>query len=244
MLLAKNLTIANKTDNYCSTPRHAGSCAKRHDIGRYSEVLEDTSMMPNRLLKQARKLRGWSQARVAREIGTDATTVSRWERGLFSPTPYFRERLCVLFGKNAEELGLLEPTDQSSGRKRNDSPLQVPGAVPLLHMGEEWQREELCSENLLALVPPSWSESTDTFSYILHSAVHDQQAHMLWKDAYVQALHGHRAEAQQLGEASLRAFECLGHVNARAVREWLNQLACVAAPSASTSVPEVFLLVP
>src|SRR5712664_2579036 len=70
--------------------------------------LEDTSMTPNRRLKQARELRGWSQAKVAEQIGTDATTVSRWERGMFFPTPYFRERLCALFEKNAEELGLLE----------------------------------------------------------------------------------------------------------------------------------------
>src|SRR5579859_2515037 len=65
-------------------------------------------MTPNRRLKQERELRGWSQAKVAEQIGTDATTVSGLERGLFSPTPYFRERLCLLFDKNAEELGLLE----------------------------------------------------------------------------------------------------------------------------------------
>ena len=62
----------------------------------YNEVIGEQSMTPNRRLKQERELRGWSQAKVAEQIGTDATTVSRWERGLFSPTPYFRERLCTL----------------------------------------------------------------------------------------------------------------------------------------------------
>nr|BBH87687.1 hypothetical protein KTC_24380 [Thermosporothrix sp. COM3] len=62
---------------------------------------------PNHRLKRARELRGWSQAKVARLIGTDAATVSRWERGLFSPTPYFREKLCELFQTNADALGLL-----------------------------------------------------------------------------------------------------------------------------------------
>lgn len=78
--------------------------------------LEETRMpTPNRRLRQARELRGWSQAKVAEQIGTDATTVSRWERGLFSPTPYFREKLCQLFGKNAEELGLLDSGKEQSG---------------------------------------------------------------------------------------------------------------------------------
>ncbi len=58
-------------------------------------------------LKNARILRGWSQAKVAEKVGTDPVTVSRWERGLSSPYPHFREKLCILFEKNAEELGLV-----------------------------------------------------------------------------------------------------------------------------------------
>ena len=65
-------------------------------------------MKANHRLKSARILRGWSQAKVAEEVGTDPVTVSRWERGLSSPYPYFREKLCLLFGKNAEELGLVQ----------------------------------------------------------------------------------------------------------------------------------------
>ena len=179
-------------------------------------------MMPNRHLKQERELRGWSQARVANEIGTDATTVSRWERGLFSPTPYFRERLCALFNKNAEELGLLTSVDQPPECEQSDVLLH-PATASSLQAHEAWSGEEGYLDSSLALVPPCWSDSTDIFTYILHSAAHDQQAHMLWKDAYVRALRGRSAEARQLGEASLRAFERIGHVNARVVREWLNQ---------------------
>ena len=65
-------------------------------------------MRPNNLLKRERELRGWSQARVAEEIGTTALNVGRWERGTSMPYPYFREKLCALFGKDAEALGLLE----------------------------------------------------------------------------------------------------------------------------------------
>ncbi|HEX7737107.1 MAG TPA: helix-turn-helix transcriptional regulator [Ktedonobacteraceae bacterium] len=197
-------------------------------------------MALNRSLKQARELRGWSQAKVAREIGTDATTVSRWERGLFSPTPYFRERLCAVFEKNTAELGLLETADQPQERAWNDAPLLLhAAAASLLQSGGEQQEGRLCSENLLVLVPPCWTESTDIFTYILRSAAHDLQAHMLWKDAYVRALLGESAEARRLGEASLRAFECLGHVNAQAVREWLNQEISGSIPPRSAVVPVV-----
>src|SRR5581483_394820 len=68
-------------------------------------------MRPNTLLKRARELRGWSQARVAEEIGTTALNVGRWERGTSMPYPHFREKLCILFGKDARELGLLEMED-------------------------------------------------------------------------------------------------------------------------------------
>lgn len=194
-------------------------------------------MAPNRRLKQARELRGWSQAKVAEEIGTDATTVSRWERGLFSPTPYFRERLCKLFNQNAEELGLLESADYSSIRERSSSVFPTPLIIPSLHTNGEWRGENVYTGNTVSLLPPSWPKRTDTFSYILHSATYDQQAHMLWGDAYVRALQGQRAEAIQLGEASLSAFEHVGHPNANVIREWLNQREFTSSPSPTAHVP-------
>ncbi len=192
-------------------------------------------MTPNRRLKQARELRGWSQAKVAERIGTDATTVSRWERGLFLPTPYFREKLCALFDKNAEELGLLE-TSQLPELEHKDSTPQLSSvrSSDLAH-GQWGGDEELYAEATVSLAPPSWPKRTDTFTYILHSAAHDQQAHMLWEDAYVRALRGQRTEAQRLGEASMSAFEHIGHNNAGAIREWLDQRELVAAQPATTS---------
>jgi len=66
-----------------------------------------TSRRPNDLLRRERLLRGWTQQDVAGRIETDGYTVNRWERGRAIPSPYFRQKLCILFGKNAEELGLL-----------------------------------------------------------------------------------------------------------------------------------------
>lgn len=69
---------------------------------------QPTSRLPNALLRQERLLRGWSQQVVGNNVGTDSYTVSRWERGRAQPSPYFRQRLCDLYGKNAQELGLLQ----------------------------------------------------------------------------------------------------------------------------------------
>lgn len=158
-------------------------------------------MAQNYRLKQARELRGWSQAKVAELIGTDATTVSRWERGIFSPTPYFREKLCVLFEKNAEELGLLETSQPAQQPEHTTGTARTAGAEP-------------CK-----VAPPP----DDVFAYILENASQDRHAYMLWGYAYVQALRGQYDEAQQLGEASLNVFEQSGHPDAAAIRAWLSQ---------------------
>ncbi|HZO75426.1 MAG TPA: helix-turn-helix transcriptional regulator [Ktedonobacteraceae bacterium] len=195
-------------------------------------------MTPNRRLKQARELRGWSQAKVAEQLGTDATTVSRWERGLFSPTPYFREKLCALFSRNAAELGLLEGASQSQESNGNDSPLRS-SASHLFQAGIEGQTKELHAGKITSPVAPSWPKRTDTFTYILQSATYDQQAHLLWGEAYVRALQGQHKEAQLLGEASLSAFESVNHLNATAIREWLDQrgLAPPTAPPTNGASP-------
>ncbi len=62
----------------------------------------------NEKLTQARLERAWSQTYVADHIGTTFVSVSRWERGIAFPDPYFRKKLCQLYGKNEEELGLVK----------------------------------------------------------------------------------------------------------------------------------------
>src|SRR5215467_9275076 len=76
----------------------------------------------NEILKREREQRGWSQARLAELIGTDAATVSRWERGYATPSPYFREHLCRLFEKSAQDLGLLPEKQAESEQKPSPSP--------------------------------------------------------------------------------------------------------------------------
>jgi conflict system STAND superfamily ATPase/helix-turn-helix protein/TIR domain-containing protein len=63
--------------------------------------------VPNEQLRHGRSLKGWSQAKLAEEVGTSFEMVSRWERGITIPTPYFRAQLCAALGMTAEELGLV-----------------------------------------------------------------------------------------------------------------------------------------
>ena len=66
-----------------------------------------TKSTPNQNLYFAREQFGWSQQKLADEVGTTPVNVSRWERGITMPGPYFRQKLCQKFGKSPEELGLV-----------------------------------------------------------------------------------------------------------------------------------------
>ena len=90
-------------------------------------------------LRAARELRGWSQAKVAEAVGSTPRNVSRWEQGQTLPHPYYREQLCLLFGKNARELGLLGEAEEeqleeipqpSSARPTAEEPSVPPWHVP------------------------------------------------------------------------------------------------------------------
>lgn len=67
-------------------------------------------------LKHERELRGWTQSYVAERVGTTQINVSRWEKGITAPSPYYRQQLSQLFGKSIQELGLLsESSEEHTG---------------------------------------------------------------------------------------------------------------------------------
>jgi transcriptional regulator with XRE-family HTH domain len=86
-------------------------------------------------LRQERERRGWSQAYLAERARCDAKTVSRWESGDSIPHPHHRQVLTKIFGKDAEELGLLEKEDASSMTRQNPAaqssfPVVLPPHIP------------------------------------------------------------------------------------------------------------------
>jgi transcriptional regulator with XRE-family HTH domain len=60
----------------------------------------------NGRLRAAREKRGWTQVDVAEQLGTTNVAVNRWEAGAVTPSRYYREKLCALYGVSALELGL------------------------------------------------------------------------------------------------------------------------------------------
>lgn len=68
--------------------------------------VSDAASLNNRL-RQERMRHNWRQCEVADQVGATVVTVNRWERGICQPSAYFRVKLCNLFGKSAEELGIL-----------------------------------------------------------------------------------------------------------------------------------------
>jgi WD40 repeat protein/transcriptional regulator with XRE-family HTH domain len=75
--------------------------------GKAEEIPVEKQLSWHQKLRRERQLRSWSQADVAEEIGSETKTVNRWESGKTFPSSYFRQKLVELFGKSAEELGLL-----------------------------------------------------------------------------------------------------------------------------------------
>lgn len=63
-------------------------------------------VQPRTKLTEARLQRKLSQQQLAERIGTNYVNVSRWERGITRPGPFFRRKLTHLFGRTEEELDL------------------------------------------------------------------------------------------------------------------------------------------
>lgn len=105
--------------------------------------------IPNELLRRARSLKGWSQAKLAEEVGTDPTVVSRWERGVNVPSPYFQNRLSDVLGKTPEELGFVHPLPSPSvGDEQSPIPI-----IPMPLAPSFMQRKR---RRLLQRVQSSW----------------------------------------------------------------------------------------
>ncbi|MEO8970470.1 MAG: tetratricopeptide repeat protein [Ktedonobacteraceae bacterium] len=99
---------------------------------------------PRLRLAEARLSRDWSQQEVAQHIGTNYVNISRWERGVTKPTPYFRRKLCHLFGKTEQELDLegssIEPAEDTSykTKKNREQPPVVPASSGPLPAPTSW----------------------------------------------------------------------------------------------------------
>lgn len=93
----------------------------------------------NDRLRRQRILRGWSLERVADEVramgsgGVDSKMVGKWERGVNTPRPHYREILCKLYGCDTAELGFV---DLQTNEVLQEQKAAVQG--PSLHAGTDF----------------------------------------------------------------------------------------------------------
>ncbi|MDQ2906795.1 MAG: helix-turn-helix domain-containing protein [Chloroflexota bacterium] len=92
----------------------------------------------NERLREARKIRGWTQSDLAEKLGTTPLAVSRWESGGVFPHPHFRKKLCELFDKSPHELGLVREGGEDEDPVRPGS--LFPFNEPLLNAEELYGR--------------------------------------------------------------------------------------------------------
>jgi len=95
----------------------------------------------------AREAVGWSQEELGKRLGSRQVTISRWETGETTPSPYFREKLCRLFNQAPEELDLGFAGTSGTGGAVSD-PL-IPPLPQTALVGREWEvallKERLCA---------------------------------------------------------------------------------------------------
>ncbi len=91
--------------------------------------------IPNEKLKLERLRRKLTHAQLAELLDiADPRTISRWERGLTIPSPLSRQKLCDVFGKSEEELGL-RPTQPPP---TEDSVSRPPPIEDARHKNRQW----------------------------------------------------------------------------------------------------------
>ncbi len=108
----------------------------------HEEMYKPTRSPFHEQLRYEREIRGWSQADLAEKVGCDTKTIGRWESGDSFPRPYLRQALYDLFGKDAEELGLLTEkpgniqlgkASRHEGQTQGPYPPTPPPLIPMTH---------------------------------------------------------------------------------------------------------------
>jgi transcriptional regulator with XRE-family HTH domain len=114
---------------------------------------KSSSPIANHALRQARQERGWTQRRLAELLAAEEQSVSNWERGTRFPSLEMQARLCKVFEKTPQELGL----------QPERSPSTSDSASPHLLTKEEKNRERM-----LKRVRLTWIEGV--LEHSLHQA--------------------------------------------------------------------------
>ena len=72
------------------------------------EAVSETSIKFHQQLKQLRQQRGWSQGQLAKKIGSDLQRISKYERGIVSPSTEMAVKIASVFQVSLDYLILDE----------------------------------------------------------------------------------------------------------------------------------------
>jgi transcriptional regulator with XRE-family HTH domain/DNA polymerase III delta prime subunit len=97
----------------------------------------------NDLLRSAREERGWTQSDLAELLDVSLESVRKWERGTRFPSAKLRKRLCELFEKTSEQLGLTVAKQAPLGEELAPSSVQPEMVVQRYHRGDKNRRRML-----------------------------------------------------------------------------------------------------
>src|ERR1039457_2096511 len=114
--------------------------------------------------------RGWTQQEVAdqisrlawlrrrEQVGVNADMVAKWERGEKRPSPRYRDLLCLLFGTDAQALGIGGAAQPATGTRAEPddgsllATLGAAGAILQPRMFDVWKDELMHRRALLKLM--------------------------------------------------------------------------------------------
>lgn len=131
------------------------------------DVSDDTKPTIGEILKHLRQDRLWSQAELARLIGTTPVSVGRWENNITRPNLYFQQQLCKLFSKSPEELGFVPQSRHGQSPQSNDQLSEVEPYQPQeveLEQPEQVALHEHATGTLPVLAPVHRTSSSRMFT--------------------------------------------------------------------------------
>ena len=97
---------------YCANPREVKPYQENEMDTKDASNIGKNSRVTLSRLKQEREQRGWTQSELAGRIGTTQVNVSRWEKSITVPGPYYRQKLAETFAKSIKELGFISQSDE------------------------------------------------------------------------------------------------------------------------------------
>jgi transcriptional regulator with XRE-family HTH domain len=166
--------------------------------------------VPNQLLIDHRKQRGWSQQDLVNELvalgnrsgernlGLTFKQVSRWEQGWARPRPPYTKLLCLLFDVPAQNLGL----HGSAGPSAHQAPHVAGAATGVARTGMAWTREPAATRR---------ASHQELLELTVVPAVAVEHPRPAWEDVGVEP---HTLEFPRLTEVSLLAPDTFDRLEA------------------------------